>query len=67
MPQQPKAFRFGPFEFDPRSGRLRSESSTLRLADQPLALLNALLERPGEMVSREDLRGRLWPDGTSTG
>src|SRR4249920_868730 len=64
MPQQPKAFRFGPFEFDPRSGHLRSESSTLRLADQPLALLNALLERPGEMVSREDLRGRLWPDGT---
>ena len=64
MPQQPKAFRFGPFEFDPKSGHLRSESSTLRLADQPLALLNALLERPGEMVSREDLRGRLWPDGT---
>jgi Tol biopolymer transport system component/DNA-binding winged helix-turn-helix (wHTH) protein len=64
MPQQPKAFRFGPFEFDPRSGHLRSESGTLRLADQPLALLNALLERPGEMVSREDLRGRLWPDGT---
>ena len=56
--------RFGPFEFDPRSGHLRSESSTLRLADQPLALLNALLERPGEMVSREDLRGRLWPEGT---
>src|SRR4249920_670763 len=64
MPQQPKAFRFGPFEFDPRSGHLRSESSTLRLADQPLALLNALLERPGEMVSREELRHRLWPDGT---
>jgi hypothetical protein len=40
----PKAFRSGPFEFDPKVGRLRSESSTLRLADQPLALLNALLE-----------------------
>src|SRR6476659_5739149 len=59
-----KAFRFGPFEFDPKSGHLRTESSTYRLADQPLALLNALLERPGEMVSREDLRRRLWPDGT---
>ena len=67
MPQPstaPKAFRFGPFEFDPRSGHLRSESSTYRLADQPLALLSALLERPGEMVSREELRLRLWPDGT---
>ena len=67
MPQphaSPKAFRFGPFEFDPKSGHLRSESSTLRLADQPLALLNALLERPGEMVSREELRQRLWPEGT---
>ncbi len=65
MPQPAtRRLRFGPFEFDPRSGHLRSESSTLRLADQPLALLNALLERPGEMVSREDLRGRLWPDGT---
>jgi Tol biopolymer transport system component/DNA-binding winged helix-turn-helix (wHTH) protein len=57
-------FRFGPFEFDPKSGQLRSESSTHRLADQPLALLTALLERPGEMVSREELRLRLWPDGT---
>jgi eukaryotic-like serine/threonine-protein kinase len=56
--------RFGPFEFEPKSGQLRSEGSTHLLADQPLALLNALLERPGEMVSREDLRHRLWPDGT---
>ena len=60
----PKAFRFGPFEFDPRSGHLRTEHRTQRLAEQPLALLIALLERPGEMVSREELRGRLWPDGT---
>ncbi len=59
-----KAFRFGPFEFDPKSGHLRSEGGTHRLADQPLALLIALLERPGEMVSREELRARLWPDGT---
>ena len=67
MPQPfpaPRVFRFGPFEFDPKSGQLRSESSTQRLADQPLALLIALLERPGEMVSREELRLRLWPEGT---
>jgi Tol biopolymer transport system component/DNA-binding winged helix-turn-helix (wHTH) protein len=60
----PEVLRFGPFEFEPKSGQLRSEGSTRCLADQPLALLNALLERPGEMVSREDLRRRLWPDGT---
>ncbi len=60
----PRVFRFGPFEFDSKSGQLRSESGTHLLADQPLALLNALLERPGEMVSREELRLRLWPDGT---
>jgi DNA-binding winged helix-turn-helix (wHTH) protein len=60
----PTAFRFGPFELDPNSGDLRSESRASRLADQPLALLNALLERPGAMVSREELRQRLWPGGT---
>jgi Tol biopolymer transport system component/DNA-binding winged helix-turn-helix (wHTH) protein len=60
----PKAFRFGPFEFDPKSGDLRADGRTQRLADQPLALLTALLERPGEMVSREELHLRLWPDGT---
>lgn len=67
MPQplsSPKAFRFGPFAFDPKSGELRTEDRSLLLADQPLALLTALLERPGEMISREELRGRLWPDGT---
>ncbi len=51
-------------ELDLKSGQLRSESGTHRLADQPLALLTALVERPGEMVSREELRLRLWPDGT---
>ena len=63
-PPPPRTLRFGPFEFDPESGELRSEGGTQFLADQPLALLNALLERPSEMVSRETLRGRLWPDGT---
>jgi Tol biopolymer transport system component/DNA-binding winged helix-turn-helix (wHTH) protein len=65
MPQSiTRVIRFGQFEFDPKSGQLRSESGTHLLADQPLALLTALLERPGEMVSREELRLRLWPDGT---
>ncbi len=60
----PTTYHFGAFEFDATSGDLRSEGGTHRLADQPLALLNALLERPGEMVSRAELRRRLWADGT---
>src|SRR6185436_13899948 len=61
---KPGPIRFGPFVLDPHSGDLRGNDVTQRLSEQPLALLNALLERPGEMVSREDLRRRLWPDGT---
>src|SRR5262245_6558945 len=55
---------FGPFILDPRTGELRGNGATQRLSEQPLALLLALLERAGEMVSREELRQRLWPDGT---
>lgn len=58
------SIRFGPFELDPRSGQLRNGVNRQLLADQPLALLNALLERPGELVTRDELRHRLWPRGT---
>jgi DNA-binding winged helix-turn-helix (wHTH) protein len=58
---------FGPFELDPRSGLLRNGVSRQYLADQPLAVLNALVERAGELVTREELRQRLWPDGTFVG
>ena len=63
-PQRRGCVRFGPFVLDLESGLLRTGSTELRLSDQPLALLIALLERPGTLVTREDLRGRLWPDGT---
>jgi TolB-like protein/tetratricopeptide (TPR) repeat protein len=56
--------RFGVFELDPRSGELRKRGARLRLQEQPLALLLALLERPGEVVTRAELRQRLWPSGT---
>ena len=67
--QGPAARRigFGPFEFDARSGLLRNGVSEQYLADQPLSLLTALVERPGELVTREELRQRLWPDGTFVG
>ena len=56
--------RFGPFEFDVRSRDLKKRGRRIRLQDQPLLVLETLLERPGELVTREELRQRLWPDGT---
>jgi TolB-like protein/DNA-binding winged helix-turn-helix (wHTH) protein/Tfp pilus assembly protein PilF len=56
--------RFGPFDLDPRSGEFWKDHVRVKLSEQPLQVLLALLERPGEVVSREDLRHRLWPDDT---
>jgi len=52
---------FGPFEFDPESGELFRHGSRMRLASQPGKVLAALVARPGELVTRDDLRKRLWP------
>ena len=57
--------RFEGFELDVRSAELRKPNGiTIRLSEQPLRILIALLERPGELVLREDLRKRLWPNDT---
>jgi TolB-like protein/DNA-binding winged helix-turn-helix (wHTH) protein/Flp pilus assembly protein TadD len=56
--------RFGVFEVDPRAGELRSKGSRVKLQDQPLQILLALLEKPGEVVTREELRAKLWPADT---
>jgi Tol biopolymer transport system component/DNA-binding winged helix-turn-helix (wHTH) protein len=56
--------RFGGFEFDPSSRELRKGRSRLRVPDQSLAILAMLLERPGEVVTREAIQARLWPHGT---
>jgi Tol biopolymer transport system component/DNA-binding winged helix-turn-helix (wHTH) protein len=56
--------RFGPFELDLRSGELRKNGSRVGLQDQPLQILSVLVERPGELVTREELRQRLWPAET---
>lgn len=53
--------RFGLFELDVRAGQLRKSGMRLRLAQQPVQLLAMLLERTGEVVTREELRQRLWP------
>src|SRR6266536_1535908 len=53
--------RFGVFELDVHSGELRKNGARIRLQQQPLQVLALLLERPGEVVTREELRERLWP------
>ncbi|MGA2588709.1 MAG: winged helix-turn-helix domain-containing protein [Bryobacteraceae bacterium] len=56
--------RFGTFEFRPGAGELRKHGIKIRLQGKPLQLLQALLERPGEVVAREELRDRLWAADT---
>ena len=56
--------RFGVFELDLRVGELRKSGVRLTLQQQPLLLLSVLLEKPGELVTREELRKRLWPEDT---
>src|SRR5215468_2253901 len=57
-------YRFDDFTLDTRTGELVRDGTRLPLRDQPLQLLLALLERPGEFVTREQLIGRLWEPGT---
>ena len=64
LADSPRLVRFGVYELDLHSGELRKSGSLLALQQQPLQLLSVLLERPGELVTREDLRKRLWPDDT---
>jgi TolB-like protein/DNA-binding winged helix-turn-helix (wHTH) protein len=55
---------FGPFDADFRSGELRKHGVRLKLQDQPFQVLALLLEHPGDVVTREELRQRLWPADT---
>ena len=56
--------RFGSFEVDLRSGELRRNGLAVRLQGQPFQILSMLLESPGELVTREEIRSRLWPADT---
>ena len=55
---------FGDFEADLATGELRRAGQRVHVQQQPFQILAALLERPGELVTRHELRRRLWPDGT---
>jgi DNA-binding winged helix-turn-helix (wHTH) protein len=59
-----RILRFSTFEVNLHTGELRERGQKVKLQEQPLQLLAALLERPGELVTREELRGKLWPADT---
>ena len=63
-PSTPVGLRFGVFELDLRAGELRKQGVRLRLQEQPFQVLAMLLERPGDIVTREELRNRLWAADT---
>ena len=56
--------RFGVFELDPAAGQLRKSGVSVPLSGQPLDVLLLLVRRPGEVVTREELKEALWPDET---
>src|SRR5437764_48671 len=57
-----QVIRFGPFELDTETGELRKQGIRIRLQSKPLEILRALIEKPDVVVTREELRLRLWPD-----
>src|SRR5687767_197458 len=57
-------FHFGHFSFDAASGTLLRQGAPVRLQPQPARVLAILLARAGDVVSREDLRQQIWPEGT---
>jgi len=56
--------KFGVYEVDPHAGELRRNGVKIKLQEQPFQVLAMLLERPGEVISREELQRRLWPADT---
>lgn len=63
-PSLRQVIRFGAFEVDVEAGELRKQGLKTRLQEQPLQILLLLLARPGDVVTREDLRQQLWPADT---
>ena len=60
----PKRARFGSFSLDLKVGELRSGSNAVLLQEQPLQVLRILVENEGALVSREEIRKKLWPNDT---
>ena len=63
-PRPARRYRFGVFEADAATGELRRQGIRIKLNAQPFQVLLMLLERPGELLTREEISRELWPDGT---
>ena len=63
--QHPYRLAFGPFEIDRQAGELFKDGVRIRLPGQPFQIFLSLLDHPGELVTREQLRDRIWSDGTN--
>ena len=63
-PRSGRVARFGVFEVDLYARELRKSGVRIKLQQQPFQILVCLLERPGSIVTREELIEQLWPDGT---
>src|SRR5688500_323503 len=63
-PASPTVIRFGSFDLDLANSELWKSGVPLRMQERPLQVLTALVARPNEVVSREELRGLVGPDGT---
>ncbi len=61
---EPKLIRFGVFDVDLQTGQLHKAGVRVKLQEQPFQILAALLEHPGAVVTRAELRQRLWPADT---
>ena len=64
VPSPVRFFRFDTFQFDLRARELRRNGIRVRVPDQSILILAMLLEHPGEVVTREEVHHRLWPNGT---
>jgi len=65
LDRSPRLVRFEGFQLDLRAGELRPDAGkTLRLSEQPFRILTMLLEHPGEVLTRDEIRKELWPDNT---
>jgi DNA-binding winged helix-turn-helix (wHTH) protein len=63
-PSKSGTIRFDTYELDVRSCELRRDGIRVKIQEQPLQILQILLERPGQLVTREDLRQKIWPSDT---
>jgi DNA-binding winged helix-turn-helix (wHTH) protein len=64
IPTPPRIRRFGPFELDLDAAELRRDGRRIKVQPQPFRLLVLLTNRPGMLITREEIRTELWPEGT---